>query len=362
MSIHKEKATLFANIFKKLDDSDSESDDESVDDGGVVRKDTNDNKHVNSSQPEKDQSQITKPPKLTIKERELGGDSKANDTATQEDVIVISSDDSNSRDLTCPQTKTVNLFYDIDSGSSDDVVLVEPTVVDSSQLTNNEDEASADTSFFEDYNFNLKLNRCGRYERYTMMYKSKICDTLKDLIDELARSNKSLVLTRDGESVPLDSSPHSLALTPGEVLDAIEVQPDRLNTSPDLVTEPIHMGDKTSSTQQNGDPNKITLKLQDGNRKHSKEILVALDEPLSRLKQEYAVEFGLDLATVKLSFDGDIVGDQDTASSLDMEDGCVLDVLYPQEMKYISPIDLTSPVRVTRSTRRRNSRYVRRQR
>lgn len=50
-------------------------------------------------------------------------------------------------------------------------------------------------------------------------------------------------------------------------------------------------------------------------------------QSLAWLKEQYAKAFNIDLTRMKLCFDGDPVEDEDTPESLDIEDGCVIDVM-----------------------------------
>lgn len=173
-------------------------------------------------------------------------------------------------------------------------------------------------SSFEDYEYNLKLYLYGDFKQFKTTWRTKLSVALKDVLSDLAKSGKSLVVTkRDGVApLSLDGTPYSLNLNSGTILKAIPVGP------------PQHTS-KTSSgtTKQPLDPNVITLKLQDGQRKHLKEFQIAKQAPLSLLKEKYAKEFNIDLNRMTLRFDGDTVDDQDTPDSLDIEDECVIDVI-----------------------------------
>ena len=75
----------------------------------------------------------------------------------------------------------------------------------------------------------------------------------------------------------------------------------------------------------------LKLKLQDGHRKHLKEYEISKFARIINLKKMYADDFGIDLNSMKLWFDGDPVEDDDTPESLDIEDGCVLDVMITNQ-------------------------------
>uniref|UniRef100_A0A6G1SFA2 Small ubiquitin-related modifier 2-A n=1 Tax=Aceria tosichella TaxID=561515 RepID=A0A6G1SFA2_9ACAR len=222
-----------------------------------------------------------------------------------------SDDDDRIIDNSNPQNNSSNIFIQEEkSQKSNDRV---PSNDDSVQINNSvQNEAS-----FEDYDYNLKLMRHGNFEQYKTTWRTKLSVALKDLIEDLAKSGKSIILTkRDGtEPVSLDGTPHSLNLDSGTILNAIVIYQSQ---------QPHHSG---STSRPVHDPNVITLKLQDGQRKHLKEFKIAKQEPLSILKEKYAQEFNIDLNRMKLCFDGDPVDDQDTPDSLDIEDECVIDVI-----------------------------------
>lgn len=171
---------------------------------------------------------------------------------------------------------------------------------------------------FEDYEFKLKIFQYGTYVQYKTTWKTKLKDALKVLIDDLAKSGRCLLLTRSEETQPLslDETPQSLNFHSGTILHAIAVSEcSTTDTKTNLPQKSTH------------DPNILTLKLQDGQRKHLKEFQIGKSEPLRILKEKYAKEFNHDLDRMKLCFDGDPVRDQDTPEELDIDDDCVLDVL-----------------------------------
>lgn len=166
-----------------------------------------------------------------------------------------------------------------------------------------------DVSLDEDYEFNLKIRISGMFKQFPTTYKTKLSQALKTINSELGRRGKTLiVISRDGDQIPLDESPQSLGLTPGSILDAFEAT--------DTTTEVLTI-----------DADDITVKLQDGHRKHLKEYTCDKSEPVLELKKQYAKDFDIDIASMKLSFDGDIIDDNATLEELDIDDGCVIDVI-----------------------------------
>ncbi|KAH7855068.1 hypothetical protein Vadar_020911 [Vaccinium darrowii] len=73
----------------------------------------------------------------------------------------------------------------------------------------------------------------------------------------------------------------------------------------------------------------VTLKVQ---RHGAEDILVRmkLDVPLRRLKLDYCDRFGLNSDEVRFTYDGDRIGDKETAGYLKMEDDDVVDVWSDQ--------------------------------
>lgn len=158
-----------------------------------------------------------------------------------------------------------------------------------------------------DNEFNLKLIIAGSYQQFPTTYKTKLCQALKCLLDDLRQKGRSLVITHQSEEISLEETPQSLKLTPGIILKAIEV---------------------TDTEGTNVNPDAIRLTLQDGNKRHTKEFSVIKTDPFSKLKQSYMEEFKLDQTQrVKFLFDGDIVDDESTPEELEVEDGCVIDVM-----------------------------------
>lgn len=142
-------------------------------------------------------------------------------------------------------------------------------------------------------------------------------NTEQPLVIELDDSPEVTVLS-SGSTTPFatpDLSPH-----PGEECVT-------LYSSPSPSPSPARRHDEKEEQEEEEDSDIITLKLQDGNRKHLKEFQISKYQSLKRLKELYAKAFDIDLTRMKLRFDGDPVEDEDTPESLDIEDGCVIDVM-----------------------------------
>lgn len=169
----------------------------------------------------------------------------------------------------------------------------------------------------DDYEFKLKITLAGSYRQYTTTYKTKLIDALKSLLDELNENDECLIIQSPlGQTISLMETPYSLNLSPGDILKAIEIPINNNARS---------KGDNCDTSYN---PNEILLKLQDGNRKNTKEFRILKNAPMQRLKERYAKEFNLSsIEHIKFSFDGDVVEDQSTAEELDIEDDCVIDVM-----------------------------------
>lgn len=166
----------------------------------------------------------------------------------------------------------------------------------------------------DDFEYKLKLVISGIYRQFKTTYKTPLNEALREVIDELKASNKKLLITSETSPISLEETPHSLKLTPGSILKAIEVA-SSLGAS------------KISSTLASN-PDEITVKMQDGNRRHLKEFRTNIYEPLINLKQAYARDFNIEpLESIRLFFDGDEVEDEMTPKELDMEDENVIDVV-----------------------------------
>lgn len=130
---------------------------------------------------------------------------------------------------------------------------------------------------------------------------------------------------RKSPSPPLSpATPSPLPpLTPPPPLESLVVEEDIINIS--------SSEDEAQEPDNNADSSNLKLKLQDGHRKHLKEYEISKFARIINLKKMYADDFGIDLNSMKLWFDGDPVDDDETPESLDIEDGCVLDVMITNQ-------------------------------
>jgi len=181
-----------------------------------------------------------------------------------------------------------------------------------SSFDQNSDFKPSNISFdLDDRDFNLKIILAGNLKQYRTTYRTKLCDCLQELLMELKSHGKTLVVTFHQAEVSLSGSPCSLKMGSGDILNAIEVP---CQPSMDV------------------NVNEITVKLQDGNKKHTKEFKIDKHKPLLELKKLYAKQFNLEsIDNIKLLFDGDIADDESTADELEIEDGCVLDVKVTED-------------------------------
>lgn len=197
---------------------------------------------------------------------------------------------------------------------SDDLVVEEEknacSITEETDISTKKLNVSQSSLDNDDRDFNLKLIIVGQCRRFPTTYATTLQESLKSLLEDLTKINKSLVVTVNGDPVPLSESPRSLGLTTASILHAVEVS--------ETFNQPNQMAN----------PNEIILKLQDGNRKHTKEFKIMKNEPILELKKLYAAEFGIkDTGTIKLSFDGDIVSNETTPADLEMESGETFDVI-----------------------------------
>ena len=75
---------------------------------------------------------------------------------------------------------------------------------------------------------------------------------------------------------------------------------------------------------------KLKLKLQDGHRKHNKELSISKCDTVVRIKEFWSKEYNLDISAIKLCFDGDLLCDEATLEECDIDDGCLIDVMVTQ--------------------------------
>lgn len=192
---------------------------------------------------------------------------------------------------------------------SDDEQSTQPTI-EQSILTVNESFQIPDTpeqSIDYEFTLNIRLDGTG-FQQITTTYKTPLKVALKSIIDQLKQEGKGFVIFLEDNELSLNQSAESLNLRPGIILNALslsEIPPEVCDTS-----------------------QFITVKLQDGNRKHTVEFSINPKEPLLKLKQLYANQFGLESTeNITLYFDGDAVGDESTPEDVELEDDCVVDVM-----------------------------------
>lgn len=158
---------------------------------------------------------------------------------------------------------------------------------------------------------NLKLTIGGKYYQYESTYQQTFAKTFEPIINDLKRQNKCLILTVEDKHISLQDSPQSVNLHAGSIIKGFDVA----EKNEDPVAQP------RSS-------NEVLLKIQDGNRKHTRQYLIQKTEAMSKLKELYGKDIGIeDIGQIRLCFDGDIVDDDQTPEELDMEDDCVVDAL-----------------------------------
>lgn len=185
-------------------------------------------------------------------------------------------------------------------------------------------QESDNISLGDDYEFNLKVIVAGQYKQYSTTYQTKLSIALEDLITELKTKGKSLVVTaKDYKPYSLDETPQSLNLTPGTLLHAIEV------TSL-CTTGPAGTRAAVIDEQDVVDPDVIKVKLQDGHRRHMKEYNINKNDPVVKLKEAWSKEYNINVESIRLCFDGDVLSDDAKPEEFEIEEGCVIDVMLAQ--------------------------------
>lgn len=197
-------------------------------------------------------------------------------------------------------------IIDISSGDDDDDTQKNDSITQESNSSLSQPKIN--TSVELDRPFNVLLTMAGDFKRFPTTYETPLHVGLKTLLDELQCSNKSLVLTMDGNQIQLSESPRSLGLKVGSILNAVTINNELIKDQPD--------------------PNQLSIKVQDGNRKNTKTFQISRNKPLIELKKLYAEMFKIDdLELIKFFFDGDNVEDDTTAEDLDLEGGETFDVI-----------------------------------
>lgn len=233
------------------------------------------------------------------------------DKVDDEVECVVDCDDDSDEPISVSSTKQAPDVIDISSDEDDilDVTPQKPSRVLQQHNTS-----------IEDHDFTLKFTMAGKYQKCQTNYGSSFAEALKSILDDLNTKGKSLKLFSKDQEVSLEETPKSLGLRPGSILQAIEVP---LHSEPVERVEDLLVEDGDSP-----DSNALTIKLQDGNRKHTKDIRIVKSEPLCKLKSVYATTFSLESTeNIKLFFDGDEIDDESTAEDLELEDGFAVDVV-----------------------------------
>lgn len=195
--------------------------------------------------------------------------------------------------------------------SDDDTSLSNFNIQDNICESNQINQLANISQDLDDRHFTLKLTLSGLTMQFKTTYKTSLEVALSELINDLRAQDKDLIITHNCKEIPLSESAYTLNLSSGVILGAIEVSTDK----------------KTKPTAN--DPNEITVKLQDGNRKHTKEFKLNKTDPVSVLKQQYRQVFSLsESEQIKLIFDGDVLEDDSTPEELEIENDCVLDVKF----------------------------------
>lgn len=87
-------------------------------------------------------------------------------------------------------------------------------------------------------------------------------------------------------------------------------------------------GESNTNQLESDTNNVITLTLQDGNKRNTKTVQITKDQPVLLLKIEYSkLADNVNISTLKFMFDGDLLDDRTTLEELDIDDGCVIDVI-----------------------------------
>lgn len=157
----------------------------------------------------------------------------------------------------------------------------------------------------------LKVMIAGDYMRFPTTYGAPLHEAFRSYIKELRNNNKTLIISLNGRELSLEQSALELEIDQATILHGIEISKAIVN---DVIAE---------------DSNKITVKLQDGCRRNTREIKICQTDQLIELKKKYAELLDIkELGTIKLKFDGDLVNDHDTPMDLDLEGGEAFDVVF----------------------------------
>lgn len=300
MSIFKEKDDDFKKILKShlnLDDDSSESEH----DEAISQSPKTSNQDEEALEHENNRL-VPSPNKRTKIEI------KSLDNAEKEVELISCSPNDEIVDCTGEDDEVITIDSD-----EDDVK--ETSLYKTQELATQEEYSSIDLNVTDtdDY-FNLKMTIAGQYKQFKTTYNTPLFETLQELLADLKNQNKSLVLTLRDVPIDLSQSPKSIGLDVGTILRGTPV----LGATEDAPSVPM----ETSL-----DPDEITLKVQDGNLRHTKEFRIKKDAQFISLKENYARQFNIeDTEKLTLMFDGDEIADNETPESLDIEDGFMIDI------------------------------------
>lgn len=270
MSLFKDNDEALLNALRNQFDNDSDSEEEN----NVQVDEATNFEDINSTQTE--QEVHSKPDIVEF----------ADDGPDLEDIIDLTADPDEEYIEEKPQDNTLSL----------------------SMITVDEEQPTAPES--EEYDFTLNFRLDGTdFQRIVTSNKTPLRDAMKSVIEKLAAEGKGLMIYSEDIALPLDQSPESLNLRPGTILNALSALTAHI---PSCETGEF-----------------ITIKVQDGNRKHGvHSFRINPKEPIVKLKHLYAKELGLDSTQkITLLFDGDPVGDDSTPEDVELEDDCVVDVI-----------------------------------
>lgn len=318
MSLFKEKDDLIKSAFQHLEqDSDEDEEEEACEENSL-------SDSVSTESPTK----IAEPSHVSHRHADInkGEINSSQDDPAEEDLEVFCIEDGSSENdciyldgtgYTNAPAPTSTLRRQIppadqiiDLSSDDDIV--EETPTKSNQIL------TQNTSL-EDRKYILKLTIAGCYKQYNTTYRASLANALESLLDDLAQKDRKLKLFHNDKEVSLSMSPMVLDLRPGTILRAIDVP---------LTGDPVESEREEEINMDSDFTDALTIKLQDGNRKHTKDFKILPNEPLSKLKIDYAREFNLNSASsIKLFFDGDEIEDESTAEDVELEDGYAIDVV-----------------------------------
>ena len=106
------------------------------------------------------------------------------------------------------------------------------------------------------------------------------------------------------------------------------------------------MASNEAKEEKEENPDQINLKVmgQDGNIVQFK---IKKHTALKKLMSTYCERAGLDIQTIRFSFDGTRINERDTPKSLDMEEGDTLEVFQQQSGGWVGVTQLCSAQKCT---------------